>query len=152
MSSHLDLEKIKDTEIHIHIPEGAIPKEGPSAGITMVAAMISALKKQRISTKIALTGEISLTGSIFPVGGLNEKLLAAKRTGITEIIVPQKNAKEISELPKELVNGIKLHKVKKVEEALKITFGPELFKAAKKAGKSGSVASRKKPPIKAKKP
>ncbi len=147
----IDLKKISNTEIHIHVPEGAVPKEGPSAGITMVAAMISALKKQRISTRVAMTGEISLTGSIFPVGGLNEKLLAAKRSGITEIIVPRKNAKEISELPKELVNGLKLHKVKKVEEALKIVFGPELFKASKKAGKSGPAAGPKRPATKAKK-
>jgi ATP-dependent Lon protease len=143
----IDLKKINNTEIHIHVPEGAVPKEGPSAGITMVAAMISALKKQRISTKVALTGEISLTGSIFPVGGLNEKLLAAKRTGITEIIVPQKNAKEISELPKELVNGLKLHKVKKVDQAIKIAFGgkfPKVKNENSKAGKVKKTAYKKK--------
>lgn len=128
----LDLEKISNTEVHIHVPEGAVPKEGPSAGLTMVAAMLSALAKRRLSTKIAMTGEISLTGDIIPVGGLNEKLLAAKRIGITEIIVPDKNGQEISELPKELLNGLKLHKVKTIDQALKILFGDAFFKPAKR--------------------
>ena len=124
---------INDNEIHIHIPEGAIPKEGPSAGITMIVAMLSALLKKRVSTGIAMTGEISLTGDVFPVGGLNEKLLAAKRVGINEIILPFKNSNEISELPKNLLAGMTLRKVKKVDEALRIIFGPELFKPHKSA-------------------
>ncbi|MCP4566888.1 MAG: endopeptidase La [FCB group bacterium] len=128
----IDLTEISETEIHIHIPEGAVPKEGPSAGITMVAAMLSALTKRRVSTKIAMTGEISLTGDIFPVGGLNEKLLAAKRTGMKEIILPFKNGKDISELPKELLKGLKLHKIKKVEDGLRLIFGPGFLKRPKK--------------------
>jgi len=123
----LDLEDINNTEIHIHVPEGAIPKEGPSAGITMVVAMISALKEIPIKTTMAMTGEVSLTGDIFPVGGLNEKLLAAKRTGIFEIILPFKNAREVSELPKELLKGLKLKKIKKIEEALRHIFGPGIL-------------------------
>ncbi len=143
---------INDHEIHIHVPEGAIPKEGPSAGITMVAAIISALTETRISTKIAMTGEISLTGDIFPVGGLNEKLLAARRIGIREVILPFKNTNEISELPKDLREGMTFHKIKKVDEGLKILFGSSLFKSAngkppkkssakKKTGKSGRSKS-----------
>ncbi|MFH1700607.1 MAG: endopeptidase La [Candidatus Zixiibacteriota bacterium] len=129
----IDDKIITDTEIHMHIPEGAIPKEGPSAGITMIAAMISAFTGVSVTTKIAMTGEITLSGDIIPVGGLNEKLLAAKRVGINEIIVPFKNAKDISELPKELTNGLKLHKVKKIDEVLKIIFGPKFIKSTRKA-------------------
>lgn len=132
----IELEKINETEIHIHVPEGAVPKEGPSAGITIIAAMVSAFTRRRISTKLAMTGEISLTGDIFPVGGLNEKLLAAKRIGITEIILPFKNGKDISELPKELVKGLKMRKIKKVEDGLKLIFGADILKRSrKKAGK-----------------
>ncbi len=119
----IDPKVITETEIHIHIPEGAIPKEGPSAGITMIVAMLSAFTDTPVTTKIAMTGEISLTGDIIPIGGLNEKLLAAKRLGIKEIVVPFKNAKDITELPKELVKGLKLRKVKKVNDALRVIFG-----------------------------
>jgi len=127
----IDQKLINKREIHVHAPEGAVPKEGPSAGITMIVAMISALTRRRVSTKIAMTGEISLTGDIFPVGGLNEKLLAAKRAGISEVIVPYKNSNELSELPKDLRVGLNLRKVKKVDDALKIIFGPDLFKSSK---------------------
>lgn len=123
----LDLKKINNTEIHIHIPEGAVSKEGPSAGITMVAAMVSALSGKVVPTTLAMTGEISLSGDILPVGGLNEKLLAAKRTGLTDIIVPKKNGKEIGELPVELTDGISLRLVGKIDEALAIVFGTEIL-------------------------
>lgn len=139
----LDLKKVANTEVHIHIPEGAVPKEGPSAGITMVAAMISALTGKAVSTKLAMTGEISLTGDILPVGGLNEKLLAAKRSGMKEIIVPFKNDKDISELPAELLEGLDIRRVKKVEEALGLIFGPGLFQAARP--RKPVVAVKKKP-------
>ena len=137
----LDPKVINDTEIHIHIPEGAIPKEGPSAGITMITAMLSALTNTPVSTKIAMTGEISLTGDIIPIGGLNEKLLAAKRLGIHEIIVPFKNAKEISELPKELLKGLKLRRIKKVDDALRIIFGPGFIHRGRSA-KAPTAAKR----------
>ncbi len=124
----IDPKLINDNEIHMHIPEGAIPKEGPSAGVTIIVAMLSALTGTPVSTNLAMTGEISLTGDIIPVGGLNEKLLAAKRVGIKEVILPFKNTKEISELPKELLKGLKLHKIKKVDEALKLVFGAKFIK------------------------
>jgi len=139
----IDPELINNHEIHVHVPEGAIPKEGPSAGITIVAAMISALTKRRISTGIAMTGEISLTGDIFPVGGLNEKLLAARRVGITDIILPHKNTNEISELPKDLRKGLTLRKIKKVDEGLKIIFGASLFKKRKKTAPKKESAKKK---------
>lgn len=145
----LDLKKIANTEVHIHIPEGAVPKEGPSAGITMVAAMISALTGKAVSTKLAMTGEISLTGDILPVGGLNEKLLAAKRSGLKEIIVPFKNSKDIAELPAELLEGLNIRMVKKVEEALGLIFGPEFFQVAR--SRRPVVAVKKKAPARRRK-
>jgi len=134
---------INDNEIHIHAPEGAIPKEGPSAGITMVAAIISALTENRIPTTMAMTGEISLSGDILPVGGLNEKLLAARRVGIHEIILPYKNTNEISELPKDLLEGMKLHKIKKIDDGLKVLFGKTLFKGADKKPPKKAPAKKK---------
>ncbi|MDD4051203.1 MAG: endopeptidase La [candidate division Zixibacteria bacterium] len=140
---NLDLKKIANTEIHIHIPEGAVPKEGPSAGVTMVSAMVSALTGRPVSTKLAMTGEISLTGDMLPVGGLNEKLLAAKRSGLKEIIVPYKNNKDITELPEELLEGLNIRLVKKVEEALGIVFGTGFYRATRR--KSPMVAVKRKP-------
>jgi ATP-dependent Lon protease len=139
----INIDKLSDTEIHIHIPEGAVPKEGPSAGITMICAMVSALTGKSIRTSLAMTGEISLTGEIFPVGGLNEKLLAAKRMGITEIILPYKNNKDISELPKELVKDLTLRKVKKVDSAIRLAFGKEFFTEARSTQRKRSRERRK---------
>jgi ATP-dependent Lon protease len=114
-----------------------------------VAAIISALTERRVPTALAMTGEISLTGDIFPVGGLNEKLLAARRVGIREVILPHKNTNEISDLPKDLCEGMTFHKIKKVDEGLKIIFGPSLFQPIKKepAKKTATKksSSRKKP-------
>jgi len=138
----IDPKIINENEIHIHVPEGAVPKEGPSAGITMIVAMLSALTGKRISSKIAMTGEISLTGEIIPVGGLNEKLLAAKRVGIKEIILPFKNTKELSELSKELLKGLKLRKIKKVDEAIRHIFGRGFIKRGKTAPGKASAGSK----------
>ncbi len=128
----LERKKIDDYEIHIHLPEGAIPKEGPSAGITLVAAMLSALKGVALSTRIAMTGEITLTGEILPVGGLNEKLLAAKRAEIFDVMVPFKNTNELAELPKDLTRGLKMRKIKRIEQALRVLFGPGVYKKGRR--------------------
>jgi ATP-dependent Lon protease len=106
-------------EMHVHIPEGAVPKDGPSAGVTLVIAMLSALTGIPVRTDIAMTGEITLTGDVLAVGGLNEKLLAAKRLGIMNIILPEKNRKDMSELPEELLDGLNLHFVRSVKDVLK---------------------------------
>ncbi len=114
-------------EIHIHVPEGAVPKDGPSAGITILLALLSALIKKPIRPGIAFTGEITLSGDILPIGGLNEKLLAAKRSGITDVVIPFKNKKDIPELPKDLIKDMNLIPVKSAGEVIKIAFS----KAAK---------------------
>ncbi|MEP0827176.1 MAG: endopeptidase La [bacterium] len=115
-------------EIHLHAPEGAVPKEGPSAGITFLVAIVSALTSRPIRSSLALTGEVTLTGDILAIGGLNEKLLAARRVGIKDIIFPYKNKKDLPELPKELLQGLHLMPVKRIEEALKIVFGAKFLK------------------------
>jgi ATP-dependent Lon protease len=110
----------EDIELHVHIPEGAVPKDGPSAGVTLTTALLSSLTDLPVRTDIAMTGEITLIGDVLPVGGLNEKLLAAKRLGLTEIIVPDKNRKDIGELPKELLDGLTIHYAKEIKDVLNL--------------------------------
>jgi len=110
----------ENLEMHVHIPEGAVPKDGPSAGITLLTALVSSLTGIAVRTDIAMTGEITLIGDILPVGGLNEKLLAAKRLNINEIILPEKNKKDVGELQPELLEGLNLHFVKRTREVLNL--------------------------------
>ena len=114
-------------ELHVHIPEGSVPKDGPSAGITLLTAILSTLVAIPIRTDVAMTGEITLTGDVLAIGGLNEKLLAAKRLGITEIILPARNRKEALELPADLLDGLRLHYVKTVPEVLKLAMSRSPF-------------------------
>ncbi|RLC48814.1 MAG: endopeptidase La, partial [Candidatus Coatesbacteria bacterium] len=109
-------------DIHIHVPAGAIPKDGPSAGITIAVALISALSKRPVRANVAMTGEITLRGNILPIGGLKEKILAAQRAGITEVLLPAENQKEFSEVEDKIKAGLKFHFVTHIEEALKIAF------------------------------
>ena len=112
----------KDKEIHIHLPEGAIHKDGPSAGITMIMAMLSAITKSPVRTDVAMTGEITLRGKVLPIGGLNEKLLAAVRSGIRTVLIPKDNEKDLVEIQKEILDNIKIIAVEKVEDAIKYVF------------------------------
>ncbi|MDE7307671.1 MAG: endopeptidase La [Lachnospiraceae bacterium] len=112
-------EKIfKETDIHIHIPEGAVPKDGPSAGITMAAAVLSALTGKKIYSDIAMTGEITLRGRVLPIGGLKEKLLAAKTAGIKRVLVPADNVKDVEEISKEITDGLKILFVSNMEQVI----------------------------------
>jgi ATP-dependent Lon protease len=106
-------------ELHIHIPEGAVPKDGPSAGIALTVAILSALTGIAARTDLAMTGEITLSGDVLPIGGLNEKLLAAKRHGINRILLPARNRKDVVELPKELLAGLDLVYVRTIDEVIK---------------------------------
>jgi ATP-dependent Lon protease len=110
----------KDTDIHIHIPEGAIPKDGPSAGITIATALISALSGREVHRDVAMTGEITLRGSVLGIGGLNEKILAAQRYGIRHVIIPAENEKDLKELPAPLRKGMTITKVKHIDEVLAV--------------------------------
>ena len=108
----------KDTDISLHIPEGAVPKDGSSAGITMTTAMVSALTNIAVRNDIAMTGEVTIRGRVLPIGGLNEKVLAAKRIGISNIIVPEANSSDISEMPEEIKNGMNFIYVKEMSQVL----------------------------------
>ncbi|MFQ5500037.1 MAG: endopeptidase La [Candidatus Zixiibacteriota bacterium] len=120
-----------ELEMHVHIPEGAVPKDGPSAGITLLTAMLSALTNIPVRTDVAMTGEITLIGDVLPVGGLNEKLLAAKRNKISEIIVCERNRKDVAELPAELVEGLILHYVRSIKDVLKLALTSSPWARAK---------------------
>src|SRR5258707_13211139 len=115
----------KDSEIHLHVPSGAIPKDGPSAGVTMVTAMASQLTGRPVRGDVAMTGEITLSGRVLPIGGLKEKVLAARRVGIREVIVPKQNAKNVNEdLTPELRQDLTVHLVSTIDEVLALALQP----------------------------
>jgi ATP-dependent Lon protease len=110
-------------DVHIHVPSGAIPKDGPSAGVTMVTALVSALIGKPVRGKLAMTGEITLSGHVLPVGGIKEKVLAARRAGVQQVILPLENEKNVQEdVQPELLASIQVHYVKTIEEVLLLAF------------------------------
>ena len=109
-------------DIHVHVPEGATPKDGPSAGITLVSSMVSALRGQAIKKGIAMTGEMTLRGRVLPVGGIKEKILAAKRAGVTTIVISEDNRKDIEDINEVYVQGLTLHYVKNIDDVIKFIF------------------------------
>ena len=110
--------KLDSTAVHIHVPEGAIPKDGPSAGITMTTALVSAFTGKKVRPRIAMTGEMTLRGKVLPIGGVKEKLLAAKRAGITDIVLCDDNRKDVEEIPEKYLKGLKFHYVKDIQEVI----------------------------------
>jgi ATP-dependent Lon protease len=123
----LTREFYRNVDLHLHVPEGAIPKDGPSAGITMATALASALAKIPVRRDIAMTGEITLRGKVLAIGGLKEKLLAALRAGIFEIILPRANEKDIAELPDNIKKAMKLHFVDQMDEVLTLALESPLI-------------------------
>ncbi|EOS77515.1 ATP-dependent protease La [Lachnospiraceae bacterium 10-1] len=117
--NHIQPEVFKENDFHIHIPEGAVPKDGPSAGITMATALFSAISGEKVRSDIAMTGEITLRGRVLPVGGLKEKILAAKMAGMKEVLVPAENKKDIEEIKEEIREGLVITYVKDMNEVLK---------------------------------
>ena len=119
---HIPKKFFQENDIHIHIPEGAVPKDGPSAGITMATAMLSAITKTPVRADVAMTGEITLRGRVLPIGGLKEKTLAAKNAGIKTICVPKKNEKDIDEISPEIKKGLEIVFVEQMKDVLDVTF------------------------------
>ncbi len=141
----------ENLDIHIHVPAGAIPKDGPSAGVTMTAALISVLTNRPVPRDIAMTGEITLRGKILPIGGLREKTLAALREGITKIIIPEQNRKDLAEMPPKIKKMAHFLPVETLDEFLDILFPPDKEKAGPRAKKAQSGAAKKKAPASRKK-
>jgi ATP-dependent Lon protease len=125
---NIPYEVFENWNVHIHVPEGAIPKDGPSAGITMVTSLVSSFTQRKVKKDLAMTGEITLRGRVLPVGGIKEKILAAKRAGIKEIILSKDNEKDIKEIKEAYLKGLTFHYVKDISEVLKIALLDEKVK------------------------
>jgi ATP-dependent Lon protease len=121
----INSDDFRDKDLHIHVPEGAIPKDGPSAGITMATAMVSALTGKKARHNVAMTGEITLRGKVLPIGGVKEKLLAAHRFGIKTIILPKDNEKDLADIPEEVRDDLKIHLVEKIDQVLELALEVE---------------------------
>jgi ATP-dependent Lon protease len=122
----LNPEFLKGTDLHLHVPKGGTPKDGPSAGVTMFSAVASLLLRCPVKKDVAMTGEITLRGSILPVGGIKEKLLAAHRAGIREVLVPARNERDLEEVPKDVRSELNIHLVKRIDEVLPLVLEPPL--------------------------
>lgn len=116
---HIDLKKFEDCDIHIHVPEGAVPKDGPSAGVTMTTALVSCFSEIPVKANLAMTGEVTLRGNVLPIGGLKEKSLAAYRSGITTILIPKENVRDLDEIPQEVKDAVTFIPVSNVKQVLK---------------------------------
>jgi ATP-dependent Lon protease len=114
---------LRDREIHIHVPAGAVPKDGPSAGVTMATALVSALTGKPTRHNVAMTGEITLRGTVLPIGGLKEKVLGAARAGITDIVLPKENERDLEDLPEEVRSQLVFHPVETLDEVLAVALG-----------------------------
>jgi ATP-dependent Lon protease len=120
----IEQKAFETSDLHLHVPSGAVPKDGPSAGVAMVASLASLLTGRLAPPDVAMTGEITLRGKVLPVGGIKEKVLAAKRAGICRVIVPEKNRRDIEEIREELLEGLELVYVGTIDEALSHTLLP----------------------------
>jgi ATP-dependent Lon protease len=127
-------------DIHVHVPEGAIPKDGPSAGITMATAMLSAFTERPVSREVAMTGEITLRGNVLPVGGIKEKVLAARRSGLKTVVLPEPNRKNLEEIPKPLRRDLNFVFVRDVQEVFDVALDRE---KSPRVGRTPEPAPRK---------
>jgi ATP-dependent Lon protease len=118
---NIDPELFEKSEVHVHVPAGAVPKDGPSAGVTMLTALVSLFSGRRVKQRLAMTGEVTLSGQVLPVGGIKEKVLAAHRAGVETLIMPADNEKDFDEdIPAEIREKLTLHFVKRADQVLKL--------------------------------
>jgi ATP-dependent Lon protease len=141
----IDPEVFDNTDIHLHIPEGAIPKDGPSAGITVATALTSAFTERKVHRDVAMTGEITLRGRVLPVGGVREKVLAAHRAGVKTVIIPKRNIKDLVDVPKKARNDLNIKPAEHLDEVLKIAILPRESKPKRRkvAATQRSASTRK---------
>ncbi len=118
----MSYEEFSQKDIHVHVPEGAVPKDGPSAGITMVSSMVSAFRQQKVKAGIAMTGEMTLRGRVLPVGGIKEKILAAKRAGIHTIVISEENRKDVGDIKEIYIKGLTFVYVKDIQDVIGFIF------------------------------
>jgi ATP-dependent Lon protease len=116
-------ELLANSDFHIHVPAGAVPKDGPSAGVAMFTALASLMLNRPVRRDLAMTGEITLRGLVLPIGGLKEKTLAAKRAGIRQVIAPKRNEKDLPDIPQEVRDTLKFHFVENIDQVLKLAMG-----------------------------
>jgi ATP-dependent Lon protease len=138
----VDPQFYKDSEIHLHVPSGAIPKDGPSAGVTMVTALASALSGRPVRSDLAMTGEITLSGRVLPVGGIKEKVLAAQRAGVRQLVLPRPNEKDVKEdLTKELRDDVVIHYADHMDDVLRLALIPVPRPKALRPGRATGLAN-----------
>ena len=121
---NIDKSLFDKIDVHIHVPEGAVPKDGPSAGITLTTAIVSVLTNRKVRSDVAMTGEVTLRGNVLPIGGLKEKSISAHRSGIKTVIIPKENSKDLDELPQTILEEIKFIPVTYVDEVLEVALKP----------------------------
>ena len=142
----IELKDVQNSDIHVHVPEGATPKDGPSAGIAMCTALISAFTRIPVRADVAMTGEITLRGEVLPIGGLKEKLLAAHRGGIKTVVIPIENEKDLSEIPSNIKGKLNIHPVRWIDDVIRLALEkepePALDQGAKSTVKSTEDSAR----------
>ena len=142
MTWGIDEEIFKETDLHVHVPAGGIPKDGPSAGVTMLTALVSLLTGVKVRADVAMTGEITLRGNVLAVGGIKEKVLAARRAGVQRIIMPQRCEKDLVEIPEENLEGIEFIFAQRIEEVLEAALVSKLKPLRKKRASRKKDAAR----------
>jgi len=147
-------EIFQENEIHVHVPAGAIPKDGPSAGVAMTTALVSILCRIPVKRDVAMTGEVTLRGKVLPIGGLKEKILAAVRSRMRLVIIPEQNKKDLEDIPAEILKKVRIVPVSEVNEVLKLAlekFPPTAIATSKKPGEKTKEVEIAKKPVKPKK-
>jgi len=146
----IEASQFSKTDLHIHVPAGAVPKDGPSAGVAIAAALMSLFRRKAIHQNLAMTGEVTLTGRVLPVGGIREKILAARRAGITSVVIPSHNEKDLAELSADVKSEMTFHHVDTLDDVVPLLFRPE--RSTKKAGPSKALPRPRPRPLSAPKP